>query len=57
MEIRKAFFSMYPNKAAGTDGMSSFFSQKFWNTVKNDDVNVMRAWRPSKGNVCFALWI
>ena len=32
-EVRVAFFQMHPLKAAGSDGMSSFFFQKYWHIV------------------------
>ncbi|XP_071912179.1 uncharacterized protein [Coffea arabica] len=35
-EIKTAFFSMEPNKAPGSDGMSPLFFQKFWSIIKQD---------------------
>ena len=36
MEVRKAVFSLHPNKAPGPDGMTPFFFQHFWDVLKND---------------------
>ena len=36
LEVKKAVFSLHPNKAPGPDGMSPVFFQKFWNIVKLD---------------------
>ena len=35
-EVRQALFQMHPSKSPGSDGMSPFFFQKFWNIVGND---------------------
>lgn len=40
-EIQEALFSMHPNKAAGPDGMSPLFFQKFWLIVKHDLVQAI----------------
>uniref|UniRef100_A0A2N9I5I3 Reverse transcriptase domain-containing protein n=1 Tax=Fagus sylvatica TaxID=28930 RepID=A0A2N9I5I3_FAGSY len=32
-EVRVALFQMHPSKAPGTDGMTSFFFQKFWHVI------------------------
>lgn len=31
-EIRVALFCMHPNRAPGSDGLTTFFYQKFWGT-------------------------
>ena len=41
-EIKSAFFSMDPNKAPGSDGMSPLFFQKFWSIIKKDLVNAIQ---------------
>ncbi|XP_071938995.1 uncharacterized protein [Coffea arabica] len=41
-EIKNAFFSMDPNKAPGSDGMSPLFFQKFWSLIKKDLVNAIQ---------------
>ena len=35
-EVRQALFQMHPSKSLGSDGMSPFFFQKYWNIVGND---------------------
>ena len=40
-EIKKALFSMHPNKSPGTDGMSPLFFQNYWNIVCIDVVNAV----------------
>ena len=41
-EVKKALFSMHPNKAPGPDGMSPLFFQKFWTTIKKEVVNAIQ---------------
>lgn len=41
-EIKKALFSMHPNKAPGPDGMSPLFFQKYWSIVSTDVVNFVK---------------
>ncbi|XP_071903090.1 uncharacterized protein [Coffea arabica] len=41
-EIKTAFFSMEPNKAPGSDGMSPLFFQKFWNSINQDLVSAIQ---------------
>ena len=36
LEIKKAIFSMDPNKSLGPDGMSPLFFKNFWNIIKAD---------------------
>ncbi|XP_027088449.1 uncharacterized protein [Coffea arabica] len=42
-EIKSAIFSMDSNKAPGIDGMSPLFFQKFWDIIKGDLVNAIKA--------------
>ena len=41
-EIKGAFFSMDPNKAPRSDGMSPLFFQKIWSIIKQDLVNAIQ---------------
>ena len=41
-EIKAVFFSMDPNKAPGSDGMSPLFFQRFWSIIKQDLVNAIQ---------------
>ena len=34
MNIRKVVFSMHPDKAIGSYGMTPIFFQRFWNVIK-----------------------
>nr|XP_027120381.1 uncharacterized protein LOC113737334 [Coffea arabica] len=40
-EIKKAIFSMFPNKAPGVDGMSPCFFQSYWNIINADIVHAI----------------
>ena len=42
-EIKKAVFSMDPNTAPGSDGMSPFFFQKFWYIIKYDIIRAIQS--------------
>nr|XP_027120622.1 uncharacterized protein LOC113737621 [Coffea arabica] len=42
-EIKVAVFAMNPNKAPGLDGMTPFFFQKFWPTIKEEVVKAVKA--------------
>lgn len=35
-EVKRAIFSMYPDKSPGPDGMSPGFFQKYWHIVGDD---------------------
>ena len=41
-EIKEATFAINPEKAAGPDGMTSLFYQRFWTTVGNDVCAMVR---------------
>ena len=40
-EEKKALFSMHPSKLPRPDGMSPFFSQKYWHIVGTDVTNAI----------------
>ena len=42
-EIRQALFSMHPNKALGTDGMSPLYFQYYWFIIKEDLVSAINS--------------
>lgn len=42
-EIKETVFQMGPHKAPSPDGISTFFYQEFWNTIKPDIINSMQA--------------
>ncbi|XP_060969635.1 uncharacterized protein LOC133036885 [Cannabis sativa] len=42
-EVRRALFHMHPGKSPGPDGMTHGFFQKYWNVVKDDVVQQVRA--------------
>ncbi|XP_024159346.1 uncharacterized protein LOC112166695 [Rosa chinensis] len=41
-EIKKALFQRHPSKSPGSDGMSPFFYQKYWDMVSLDVCNAVR---------------
>uniref|UniRef100_A0A803NSB0 Reverse transcriptase domain-containing protein n=1 Tax=Cannabis sativa TaxID=3483 RepID=A0A803NSB0_CANSA len=41
-EVRKAVFSMHPDKSPGPDGMTPAFYQKCWDIIQLDIVNVVQ---------------
>lgn len=41
-EVKQALFSMNPNKAPGSDGMSPLFFQKFWYIIKSDIIAAVK---------------
>lgn len=41
MEVKKAVFSLHPNKAPGPDGMTPSFFQNFWDVVKKDLIDTI----------------
>ncbi|XP_060965512.1 uncharacterized protein LOC133034440 [Cannabis sativa] len=41
-EVRKAVFSMHPDKSPGPDGMTPAFYQKCWDIIQIDVVNVVQ---------------
>ena len=53
-EVRKAVFSLHPNKAPGPDGMTPIFFQQFWNTIKFDLINAVSSFFHS-GNLLSAI--
>ena len=40
-EVKHALFQMYPSKALGPDGMTTYFFQKYWNIVGRDVLSAM----------------
>ncbi|XP_027148760.1 uncharacterized protein LOC113749274 [Coffea eugenioides] len=54
LEVKKAVFSLHPNKAPGPDGMSSVFFQKFWHIVKKDVIAAISSFFHS-GNLLKAI--
>lgn len=41
-EVKRALFSMHPEKSPGPDGMSPGFYQKYWNTVGKDLTSLLK---------------
>ncbi|XP_075524522.1 uncharacterized protein LOC142556916 [Primulina tabacum] len=41
-EIKMALFDMHPDKAPGSDGMSVFFYQKFWNSIGGEVIEAVQ---------------
>ncbi|XP_074359607.1 uncharacterized protein LOC141699636 [Apium graveolens] len=41
-EVKDALFHMHPDKSPGSDGMSPGFYQKYWSTMGEDVVNVVK---------------
>jgi hypothetical protein len=44
-EVKAVVFSRYPEGAPGPDGLPFLFFQKFWGVVREDIMNIVRAFQ------------
>jgi hypothetical protein len=47
-EVREVVFGSYAEGAPGPDGVSFLFYQKFWDTIKDDLLNLVRSFQDNK---------
>lgn len=50
-EIKEAIFGSYANGAPGPDGFPFLFYQKFWKVIKDDFMNMVRAFEKDELNL------
>ncbi|KAG7599040.1 Reverse transcriptase domain [Arabidopsis suecica] len=46
-EVKKALFSLHPDKAPGPDGMTAFFYQKLWDLIGQDLIKLVQNFHSS----------
>ncbi|KAG7598158.1 Ribonuclease H domain [Arabidopsis suecica] len=46
-EVKKALFSLHPDKTPGLDGMTAFFYQKFWDLIGQDLIKLVQNFHSS----------